>query len=60
MLLKADVTANTVQDKELLKVFAAKKGDEAGVRRKTQVEEEWSSKARANYVRAAELASAAR
>jgi phosphoglycerate transport regulatory protein PgtC len=48
------------QDKELLKVFAAKKGDEAGVRRKAQVEEEWSSKARANYVRAAELAAAAK
>ena len=54
------VTAQQAQDKELLKVFAAKKGDEAGVRRKTQVEEEWSSKARANYIRAAELASAAR
>lgn len=54
------VTAQQALDKDLLKVFAAKKGDEAGVRRKTQVEEEWSSKARANYIRAAELASAAK
>jgi phosphoglycerate transport regulatory protein PgtC len=54
------VSAQQAQDKELLKVFAAKKGDEAGIRRKTQVEEEWSSKARANYVRAAELANAAK
>jgi phosphoglycerate transport regulatory protein PgtC len=47
-------------DKDLQKVFAAKKGDEAGVRRKTQVEEDWSSKAKANYARAAELANAAK
>ena len=54
------VSEQQAQDKDLLKVFAAKKGDEAAVRRKTQVEEEWSSKARANYVRAAELAAAAK
>ena len=48
------------QDKELQKVFAAKKGDEAAVRRKTQVEEEWSTKAKANYARAVELATAAK
>ena len=38
------------------RVFKAKKGDDAALRRKTQVEEEWSSKAKANYARAVELA----
>ena len=56
----APVSAQQAQDKELLAVFKAKKGDEAAVRRKTQVEEEWSSKAKANYARAAELANAAK
>ena len=54
------VTEQQAMDKDLQKVFAAKKGDEAGVRRKTQVEEEWSSKAKANYARAVELANAAK
>ena len=56
----APVSAQQAQDKELLAVFKAKKGDEAATRRKTQLEEEWSSKARANYVKAAELANAAK
>ena len=50
-------TPQQAQDKELLATFKAKKGDDAAIRRKTQVEEEWSSKAKANYARAAELAS---
>ena len=54
------VSAREAQDKESLKVFAAKKGDDAALKRKTQLEEEWSSKAKANYVRAAELAAAAK
>ena len=54
------VNAQQVQDKELLATFKAKKGDEAAIRRKTQVEEDWSSKAKTNYVRAAELANAAK
>jgi len=54
------VTAQQAQDKAVLAVFAAKKGDDAALKRKTQLEEEWSSKARANYVRAAELANAAK
>ena len=54
------VSEAQAQDKELQKVFAAKKGDEAAVRRKTQVEEEWSTKAKANYARAVELANAAK
>ena len=54
------VGAQQAQDKEVLAVFKAKKGDTAAVARKTQLEEEWSSKARANYVRAAELANSAK
>ena len=54
------INAQQAQDKELLAVFKAKKGDDAATRRKTQVEEEWSSKAKANYARAVELAQAAR
>ncbi|MEJ7668335.1 MAG: extracellular solute-binding protein [Casimicrobiaceae bacterium] len=54
------VNAQQSKDKEVLAVFNAKKGDEAGTRRKTQLEEEWSSKAKANYARAVELANAAK
>jgi ABC-type Fe3+ transport system substrate-binding protein len=54
------LSAQQAADKELLAVFKAKKGDEAATRRKTLVEEEWSSKAKANYVKAAELANAAK
>ncbi len=48
------------KDKELLATFKAKKGDDAAVRRKTQIEEEWSSKAKASYEKAAQLANAAK
>jgi phosphoglycerate transport regulatory protein PgtC len=54
------VSTQQAQDAELLKAFSAKKGDDAALKRKTQVEEEWSSKAKANYARAAELAAAAK
>jgi ABC-type Fe3+ transport system substrate-binding protein len=54
------VGAEQAKDKELLAVFKAKKGDDAALRRKTQIEEEWSSKAKANYARAVELANAAK
>ena len=54
------VTEQQAKDAELLKTFAAKKGDDAAVKRKTQIEEEWSTKAKANYTRAAELAAAAK
>ena len=54
------VTAQQAQDKELLAVFKAKKGDTAAVAQKTRYEEEWSSKAKANYERAAQLANAAK
>jgi ABC-type Fe3+ transport system substrate-binding protein len=54
------VSAEQAKDKDLQKVFAAKKGDDAAVKRKAQVEEEWSTKAKANYTRAAELAASAK
>ena len=54
------VTEQQAKDAELLRTFAAKKGDDAAVKRKTQIEEEWSTRAKANYTRAAELAAAAK
>ncbi len=47
-------------DKALLAVFKADKKDAEATRRKTQVEEEWATKAKANYARAVELANAAK
>ncbi len=52
------INAPQAGDKDLLAVFKATKGDDAATRRKTQLEEEWSSKAKANYARAVELANA--
>ncbi|MEO8836502.1 MAG: extracellular solute-binding protein [Caldimonas sp.] len=52
------VNAEQAKDKALLATFAAKKGDDAAVKRKTEIEESWSSKAKANYARAVELANA--
>jgi ABC-type glycerol-3-phosphate transport system substrate-binding protein len=48
------------KDRDLLAAFKAKKGDDAALKRKTQIEEEWSSKAKANYEKAAQLANAAK
>jgi hypothetical protein len=48
------------KDKDLLATFKAKKGDTAAVAKKTQVEEEWSSKAKANYEKAVQLANSAK
>ncbi len=52
------VSEAQAKDKDLLAAFKAKKGDTAAVAKKTQAEEEWSSKAKANYERAAQLANA--
>ena len=54
------LTEAQAKDKDLLAAFKAKKGDDAAAKRKTQLEEEWSTKAKANYTRAAELASSAK
>ena len=56
----APVSEAQAKDKDLLAAFKAKKGDTAAVARKTQVEEEWSSKAKANYEKAVQLANAAK
>ena len=54
------LSAKEAEDKALLATFKAKKGDEAATRRKTEIEELWSSKAKANYLKAGELANAAK
>lgn len=47
-------------DKALLALFKADKKDETASKQKARVEEEWATKAKANYAKAVELASAAR
>lgn len=47
-------------DKTLAAVFAADKKDVEASKRRAQIEDEWTSKARANYARAVELANAAK
>jgi ABC-type Fe3+ transport system substrate-binding protein len=49
-----------IADKALLALFKADKKDEAASKQKAKVEEEWASKAKANYARAVELASGAK
>ena len=49
-----------IADKTLLALFKADKKDETASKQKAKVEEEWASKAKANYARAIELASAAK
>jgi ABC-type Fe3+ transport system substrate-binding protein len=56
----APLSAKQAEDKALLAVFKAKKGDTAAVAQKTKYEEEWSSKAKANYERAVQLANSAK
>ena len=46
------------KDKTLLALFKADKKDAAATSQKTKVEEEWAQKVKANYAKAAELASA--
>ena len=46
-----------IADKALLALFKADKKDEAASKQKAKIEEEWASKAKANYARAVELAS---
>ena len=48
------------KDKTLLALFKADKKDAAATAQKTKVEEEWAQKVKANYAKAAELASAAK
>ena len=52
------VDAKQAADPALLALFQADKKDADASKRRAQVEEEWASKAKANYAKAQELASA--
>ena len=54
------VTEAQTKDKTLLALFKADKKDPAATAQKTRVEEQWAQKVKANYAKAAELASAAK
>ena len=54
------VDEKQASDKALESVFKADKKDAEASRRRAQVEEEWASRAKANYAKAIELANAAR
>ena len=54
------VTDAEARDKTLLALFKADKKDATATAQKTKVEEEWAQKVKANYARAAELASIAK
>lgn len=54
------VDAQQIKDPKLLALFKVSKSDAEGTKAKAKVEEEWASKARANYARAVELANAAK
>jgi ABC-type Fe3+ transport system substrate-binding protein len=58
LVLTAPVDEKQVADKTLLAVFAADKKDADASKRRTQIEEEWAGKAKANYAKAIELADA--
>ena len=45
---------------QLIAVFTADKKDAEASKRRAQVEDEWTTRARANYARAVELANAAK
>lgn len=54
------VDAQQIQDPKLLALFKVSKSDAQGTKAKAQVEEEWATRARANYARAIELANSAK
>ena len=54
------VTEAQTKDKTLLALFKADKKDPAATAQRTKVEEQWAQKVKANYAKAAELASAAK
>jgi ABC-type Fe3+ transport system substrate-binding protein len=58
LVLTAPIDEKQVADKTLLAVFAADKKDADASKRRTQIEEEWAGKAKANYAKAIELADA--
>ncbi len=60
LVLSPIVDEKQIGDKKLLELFKAKKTDAEASKTKAKVEEEWASRAKANYARAIELASAAK
>ena len=60
LVFTAPATEAQVKDKALLALFKADKKDAAATAQKTQVEEEWAQKVKANYAKATELAAAAK
>jgi hypothetical protein len=60
LVLTPVVDEKQAADKQLLGLFTAKKTDAEASKAKAKVEEEWALKAKANYARAAELASGAK
>jgi phosphoglycerate transport regulatory protein PgtC len=60
LVFGAPIDEKTAADKQLLALFRATRQDAEATRRKTEIEEQWASKARTSYARAIELAGAAR
>ena len=60
LVFTAPATEAQVKDKVLLALFKADKKDAAATAQKTNVEEEWAQKVKANYAKATELAAAAK
>lgn len=54
------IDENQAADKALAAVFSADRKDAEASKRRAQVEEEWTTRARANYAKAIELANAAK
>jgi ABC-type Fe3+ transport system substrate-binding protein len=60
LVLTVPVDEKQASDKALAAVFAADKKDAEASRKRAQVEEEWGTRAKANYAKAVELANAAK
>ena len=60
LVFTPSVDDRQIADKTLLALFKADKKDEAASKQKARVEEEWATRAKANYARATELANAAK
>jgi hypothetical protein len=54
------VDEKQIKDPQLLALFKAKKADADATRAKAKIEEEWASRAKANYARAITLANSAK
>jgi len=54
------VDEKQIQDAALLKLFKSNKADAEASRAKAKIEEEWATRAKANYARAITLANSAK